>query len=273
MARLTGKVAVITGIGPGIGSAISRTFAREGADLVLAGFQNPAFEETVAAVQTLGRRVAAVHGDVGRRATWDAIAAAAEAEFNRVNIVVNSAAKGRFAHILELTEEDWDDTIRTNLKSVYFSCQTFIPRMIAAGGGVFVNISSINASIANPSIIDYATSKSGLNGLTRNIALDYGPKGIRANAIAPGAIFSPAAAAALDEDEAKSIRDNYLVGRWGTPEDVANAALYLASDEASFVTGIVLTVDGGLTIQTPEAAVRKSFRARWRNDKAIIQDA
>jgi NAD(P)-dependent dehydrogenase (short-subunit alcohol dehydrogenase family) len=161
--------------------------------------------------------------------------------------------------------------MRTNLKSVYFSCQTFIPRMMASGGGVFVNISSVNGSIANPSFVAYATSKSALNGLTRNIALDYGPKGIRANAIAPGAIFSPSAVARLDGEEANSIRDNYPIGRWGAPEDVANAALYLASDEASFVTGIVLTVDGGLTIQTPEGAVRKSFRARWRSSRVSLE--
>jgi NAD(P)-dependent dehydrogenase (short-subunit alcohol dehydrogenase family) len=272
MDRLAGKIAVITGIGPGIGSAISRTFAREGADLVLISLANSALDETIAAVRSLGRRAIAVHGDVGRRATWEEAAAAAAAEFNRVDIVVNSAATGRFAHILEVTEEQWDETMRTNLKSVYFSCHTFIPGMISAGGGVFVNISSVNGSIANPSLVDYATSKSGLNGLTRNIALDYGPKGIRANSIAAGAIFTLAAGAALDEDEAKSIRDNYLVGRWGAPQDVANAALYLASDEASFVTGTILTVDGGLTIQTPEAAMRKSFRARWRANRASIQD-
>lgn len=265
MDRLAGKVAVVTGIGPGIGSAISRTFAREGADLVLAGFANPAFDETVAATRELGRGVAAIHGDVGLRATWKEIADAAGG-FGRVDIVVNSAAIGHFAHLLEITEEQWDETMRTNLKSVYLSCQTFIPRMIAAGGGVFVNISSVNASVANPSLTDYATSKSGLNALTRSIALDYGLKGVRANVVAPGAIFTPAAAATLDEEEAKSIRDNYLVGRWGEPQDVANAALFLASDEASFITGVVLTVDGGLTIQTPEAAVRRSFRARWRGD-------
>jgi NAD(P)-dependent dehydrogenase (short-subunit alcohol dehydrogenase family) len=272
MDRLAGKTAVITGIGPGIGSAIARAFAREGADLVLAGFANPAFDESIEAARRFGRRVAAVHGDVGRRAVWDEIATTAAAQLGRVHIVVNSAAKGRFAHILDVPEDEWDETMRTNLKSVYFGCKTFIPTMIAAGGGVFVNISSVNGSIANPSLVAYATSKSALNGLTRNIALDYGPKGIRANAIAPGAIFSDAAAAKLDPDEAQSIRDNYPIGRWGTPDDVANAAVYLASDEASFVTGVVLTVDGGLTIQTPEGAVRKSFRARWRSNRARLED-
>jgi NAD(P)-dependent dehydrogenase (short-subunit alcohol dehydrogenase family) len=270
MGRLAGKVAVVTGIGPGNGSAISRTFAGEGANLVLAGLENPALDETVASVTKLGRRVAVVVGDVGRRTMWDQIAAAAQAEFGGVDIVVNNAAVARWLDILEITEEEWDETMRTNLKSVYFSCQTFIPIMVARGGGVFVNISSVNGLIANPRFVGYATSKSALHGLTRNVALDFGPRGIRANAIAPGAIFTAAAAANMDQEEAKSIRDNYVLGRWGAPQDVANAALFLASDEASFVTGIVLPVDGGLTIQTPEGAVRKSFRARWRGSKLTI---
>ncbi len=272
MDRLVGKTAVVTGIGPGIGSAIARTFAREGAALVLVGFANPAFEETAEFLRKSGARVAVVHGDVGRKVAWDQTADAVDAEFGRAHIVVNSAATGRFAPILDISEDEWDATMRTNLKSVYLSCQTFIPRMVAAGGGVFVNVSSVNAAVANPSLAAYAASKAAINGLTRNIALEYGPKGIRANAIAPGAIFSPDAAARLDKEEARSIRDNYPVGRWGAPEDVASAALYLASDEASFVTGAVLTVDGGLTIQSPEAAVRKSFRARWRSSRVSLED-
>jgi NAD(P)-dependent dehydrogenase (short-subunit alcohol dehydrogenase family) len=135
MDRLAGKLAVITGIGPGIGSAIARRFVREGANLVLAGFANPAFEETTEFLRRSGARVAVVHGDVGRRTIWDQIARDADAQFGRVHIVVNSAATGRFAPILDIPEDEWDETMRTNLKSVYFSCQTFIPRMIAAGGG------------------------------------------------------------------------------------------------------------------------------------------
>ena len=273
MDRLAGKIALVTGIGPGIGSAIARTFAREGADLILAGFPNPAFEETENALrESGGARVVVVHGDLGRKPVWDQIEIAADRDFERVHVVVNSAAIGRFARILDIPEEEWDETLRTNLKSVYFSCQTFIPRMITAGGGVFVNISSVNGSIANPSLVAYAASKAAINSLTRNIALDYGPDGIRANVVAPGAIFSPTAAARLDEEEARSIRDNYPIGRWGEPQDVANAALFLASDEASFVSGAILTVDGGLTIQSPEGAVRKSFRARWRKSRVRFED-
>jgi len=273
MGRLSGKVAVITGIGPGNGSAIALTFAREGADLALATFANPALAGTLTGIEELGRRAVVVEGDVGRRETWDRTAAAVEAEFGGADIVVNNAATGQWASILELTEEQWDATLRTNLKSVLFSFQTFIPSMVARGGGVFVNISSVNGLVANPRFVDYATSKSALHGLTRNVALDFGLEGIRANCIAPGAIFSPSAEANLDEEEKRSIRDNYLLGRWGAPRDVANAALFLASDEASFITGIILPVDGGLTIQTPEAAVRKSFRARWRKDIVSIRDA
>ncbi len=129
------------------------------------------------------------------------------------------AAIGRFAPILEVREDEWDETMRTNLKSVYLTgCHAFIPRMVDAGGGVFVNISSVNAEVANPSSAPYAASKAAINGLTRNIALDYGPKGIRANAIAPGAIFTRSAASELDEEEARSVRDNYPIGRWGRPK-------------------------------------------------------
>jgi 3-oxoacyl-[acyl-carrier protein] reductase len=272
MGRLVGKVAVVTGIGPGNGSAIAQTLAREGADLALATFRTPALEETVAAVERLGRRVVVVEGDVGRRETWDRTADTVRAEFGGVDIVVNNAATGQWANVLQVSEEEWDDTLRTNLKSVFFSFRTFIPGMVERGRGVFVNISSVNGLIASPSFVGYAASKSALHGLTRNVALDFGMKGIRANCIAPGAIFSKVTEARLDEEEARSIRDNYVLGRWGAPQDVANAALFLASDEASFITGVILPVDGGLTIQTPEGAVRKSFRARWRDDILSFKD-
>jgi 3-oxoacyl-[acyl-carrier protein] reductase len=245
--------------------------AREGADVVLISRGNPALERTASEVRELGREAVVVQGDVSQRDTWEEIASAGD-HLGGVDIVVNSAASAHWANILEVTEEEWDNTLAVNLKSVYFSCQTFIPRMIERGGGVFVNISSVNGLIANPRMVDYATSKSGLHGLTRNVALDFGLKGIRANCIAPGAIFTAEAVAEMDDEEIRSTRDNYVVGRWGAPEDIAGAAVYLASDEAAFVTGIILPVDGGLTIHTPEAAVRKSFRARWRDDKVRLSD-
>ncbi|HQE46772.1 MAG TPA: SDR family oxidoreductase [Rhodoglobus sp.] len=271
MGRLEGKVAVVTGVGPGIGTAIPRAFAREGADLVLVSRGGPALDQAAETVELeSGRRAVVVRGDVSERSTWKEIASAAEG-LGGVDIVVNSAATATQGNILEVTEEQWDHTMAVNLKSVYLSCQTFIPQMIERGGGNFVNITSVNGIIANPRLVDYAASKAGMNGLTRNVALDFGPSGIRMNAIAPGAIFTEEAVAEMDEEEARSTRDNYLVGRWGVPEDIANAAVYLASDEASFVTGVILRVDGGLAIQTPEAAVRKSFRALWRDDLVRIE--
>ncbi|HPU04763.1 MAG: SDR family oxidoreductase [Microbacteriaceae bacterium] len=271
MDRLTGKVAVVTGVGAGIGGAIPRAFAREGADLVLVSRGGPALEETAAAVEAAGRRAIVVKGSAGERGTWEQIDAAGK-ELGGVDIVVNSAAFAHLSNILELTEEQWDETMQVNLKSVFYSCQMFIPQMIERGGGVFLNISSVNGLIANPSMVDYATSKSGLHGLTRNVALDFGPQGIRANVIAPGAIFTPQAEDEMDEQERRTTRDNYPMGRWGVPDDIANAAVYLVSDESSFVTGVILPVDGGLTIQTPEAAVRSSFRARWRDSTVDIND-
>jgi NAD(P)-dependent dehydrogenase (short-subunit alcohol dehydrogenase family) len=273
MGRLSGITAVVTGIGPGNGSAIARLFASEGADLALVSLPTPALAEVAAAVEGMGRRVSVLEGDVGLRETWDRARDIVKREFGGADVVVNNAATGRWVNLLDLSESEFDATLRTNLKSALFSFQTFIPGMVERGGGVFVNISSVNGLVANPNFVDYATSKSGLHGMTRNVALDFGRKGIRANCIAPGAIFNALAAARLDKEEARTIRDNYPLGRWGAPEDVAKAALFLACDESAFITGIVLPVDGGLTLHTPEAAVRKSFRALWRDDVITIHEA
>jgi NAD(P)-dependent dehydrogenase (short-subunit alcohol dehydrogenase family) len=270
MGRLSGKVAVVTGIGPGNGSAIARLFASEGADLALLSFDTPALADTVAAVERMGRHVIVIEGDVGLRPTWDRARELINEQLGGPDIVVNNAATANFVPLLDLSESVFDATLRTNLKSALFSFQTFIPGMVERRGGVFVNISSVNGLVANPNFVDYATSKSALHGMTRNVALDFGPKGIRANCIAPGAIFSTVTEAKLDEEEARTIRDNYPLGRWGEPADVAKAALFLASSESAFITGIILPVDGGLTIHTPEAAVRKSFRALWRDDALTI---
>ena len=274
MGRLTGKVALVTGIGPGNGSHIAKTFLREGADLVLATLPTPAVAEVVEAAEQAGRRVVVVEGDVGVLDTWSRAAIAAFDAFDRVDIVVNNAAIGHVADILQVTEEEWDETQRINVKAAYYSFRAFLPKMIQKGGGVFVNISSVNGNYSSPRMVDYAASKWALQGMTRNVAVDFGPRGIRANCIAPGIVVNETFAKRLadDPEETRSILDNYLLGRWGLPQDIANAALFLASDESSFITGVVLPVDGGLTIQTVEGPVRKSFRARWRKDVLRFED-
>lgn len=270
MHRLAGKVAVITGVGPGIGRSISLAYAREGAKVVLVSRGGDALDRTAADIAAAGGEARVIVGNTAERETWDRIKAAADESFGDVNLVVNSAASAHLGNVLEITEEEWDDTMAVNLKSAFHSFQTFIPKMIENGGGTFVNISSINGIIANPRLVDYATSKAGLNGLTRNMALDFGLQGLRFNVIAPGAIFTDEAEAELDEVEVATTRDGYPVGRWGKPDDIASAAVFLGSDESSFITGQTLRVDGGLTLITPEANTRQSFRARWRAGEVRI---
>ena len=270
MNRLDGKIAVITGVGPGIGRSISLAYAREGAKVVLVSRGGDALESTAQDIIDRGGEARVVAGNTSERATWERVKAAADEAFGHVNLVVNSSATAHLANILELSEEEWDETMNVNLKSVFHSAQVFLPKMVENGGGTFVNISSINGLIANPRMVDYATSKAGLNGMTRNLALDFGLQGIRANVIAPGAIFTQEAAAELDEVEAATTRDGYPVGRWGDPDDIAHAAVFLGSEESSFITGQVLRVDGGITLITPEANTRQSFRARWRSGEVRI---
>lgn len=272
MGRLAGKIAVVTGVGAGIGNAIPNAFAREGADLVLVSRGGEALERTAEEVRAIGRRAIPIVGDVADEETWRRAERAATEELGGVDVVVNSAATAHFGNILELTVEEWRHTLDVNMTGAFHSFRTFIPQMIERGGGSFVNISSINSLIANPRMVDYAASKAGLNGLSRNMALDFGLQNIRVNVIAPGAIFTPQAEAELDDLERETIRDGYPLDRWGVPDDIAHAAVYLASDEASFVTGVVLPIDGGLTIITPEASTRASFRARWRSGTVRIHN-
>ena len=274
MARLFSKVAVITGAGPGIGRAIPQLFAQEGARVTLVDVRTPAAEETAAAIHAAGGEALVVQGDASSGADWRAVVEQTVQQYGRLDILVNSAAWTKALPVVELEEEDWDRSIDVTLKSVYLGAKYCIPAMLKGGKGAIVNISSANGLISNPGFSAYSAAKSGVIGLTRNLAIDYGLQGIRVNAICPGLIVNEQTAARhlANEDEARGSRDPYLVGRWGRPEDIAFAALYLASDEAAFVTGTVLAVDGGLTCQSPEATTRPSFRRRWRRDVAVIRD-
>jgi NAD(P)-dependent dehydrogenase (short-subunit alcohol dehydrogenase family) len=275
MARLQNKVAVITGAGPGIGRAIPRLFAQENARVTLVDVKTGAAEETATAIRAAGGEALVVQGDAASAADWRRVVEQTVRQYGRLDVLVNSASWTRAVPAVDLEEADWDRSIAVTLKSVYLGAKHCIPEMRKAGGGAIVNISSANGLISNPSFAAYSAAKSGVLGLTRNLAIDYGLEGIRVNAICPGLIVNEQTEARLlaDEAEARGSRDPYLVGRWGRPQDVAFAALYLASDEAAFVTGTVLAVDGGLTCQSPEATIRPSFRRRWRRDVAMIRDA
>jgi NAD(P)-dependent dehydrogenase (short-subunit alcohol dehydrogenase family) len=238
MSRLQGKVAVVTGGGSGIGRAICTRFAGEGASVVVADIAGDRAERVAS---ELGAR--AVQADVTAAADIARMVDAAE----RVDVLVNNAGFGNGDDLLEIDEETWDAEVAINLKAAFLTTKAVLPGMIERRSGAIVNISSVNglAFFANDA---YSAAKSGLLQLTRSTAVRYGRFGIRANAIAPGTIRTPLWQERVDKEPAifERLVRWYPLGRVGEPEDVADAAVFLASDEASWITGEVLRVDGGL---------------------------
>jgi meso-butanediol dehydrogenase / (S,S)-butanediol dehydrogenase / diacetyl reductase len=238
MSRLKGKAAVVTGGGSGIGRAICERFAAEGASVVVADIAGDRAEEVAAKI---GGR--AVQADVTVAADVARMMEASE----RVDVLVNNAGYGTANDLLEIDEEIWDDEIAVNLKAAFLCSKAVLPGMIERGGGVIVNIASVNgiAFFANE---PYSAAKAGMINLTRSMAARYGPRGIRAVAIAPGTIRTPLWQERVDKEPGifERLVKWYPLRRVGEPEDVAAAAVFLASDDASWITGEVLRVDGGL---------------------------
>jgi NAD(P)-dependent dehydrogenase (short-subunit alcohol dehydrogenase family) len=273
--RLQGKVAIIAGAGwGGIGGATALRFAREGARLVINSYSRAEkLEETAGYARAVGAEVVTVMGDVADAATWETLIATAKERFGRLDILVHNAAAAVMKRPADLTDEDWDHSLAVTLRGPVLGVRHCVPPMVAGGGGAIVFISTVNAVITNPHFGAYSVAKAGLNALTRSVALDHGRQGIRCNAIAPGQIVGEREAEKMLNDplEDQLSRDCYPLGRYGRPDEIAACALFLASDDASFVTGAILTADGGLTLQSPEALVRPSFRSRWRDDLLIPQ--
>ncbi len=247
MSRLDGKIAVITGGSRGIGSAIVDRFTAAGATVITCGRG----ARPVNLPDTVGWRSCNVVESV----QVDALRAYVERDFGTAAILVNNAGVQVEKTVTESDDADWDAVIGANCRGVFNCCRTFIPGMQAASGGAIVNIGSISGVTADPGMALYNASKAFVHGLTRSIAIDHGPA-VRCNAIRPGWIMTGMADAAFavaeDVDEAK--RDalaRHAAGRFGEPEDIAAMALWLASDEAAFVTGQCITVDGGLTAASP----------------------
>jgi NAD(P)-dependent dehydrogenase (short-subunit alcohol dehydrogenase family) len=272
--RLEGKVAIVTGAASGIGRATARIFAREGAKVVVADKRPDPGRETVRMIEDAGGVASFVEADVSVASAVKHMVEVGVETYGKLNVLVNNAASARARPATELPEEDWDSTLDACLKSVYLGAKYGIPEMIKAGGGSIVNIASVNGIISNPSFSAYSAAKAGVLGLTRNLAIDYGLKGIRVNAICPGFIANDAMEERLQQDplEKWALTETQVLGRYGRPEDVAWAVVYLASDESSYVTGATFVVDGGLTIQSPEALVRPSFRKRWRKGVLVPKD-
>jgi glucose 1-dehydrogenase len=249
--RLKGKVAVVTGGAQGIGFACAKRFVQEGAKVVLGDIKAEKGEAAAVALRADGGEALFHWADVGfREEATELIDKAVEA-FGRIDILVNNAGITHGADFLDLTEEDFDRVLRTNLKSAFLCSQAAARRMVAQGaGGVIVNLSSVNAILAIPTQVPYAVSKGGLSQLTKVIAVGLAPHGIRVNAIGPGTIVTDMARNAVMQDDTarRTLLSRTPIGRFGEPEEVAAVALFLASDESSYVTGQTIYPDGGRLI-------------------------
>ena len=247
MGRLDDKVAIVTGAAHGIGRAISDCFAEEGAAVTLMDIDATAGEAAALAIRDRGGRARFCAGDVASPADVAAVVAAATEGTDRVDVLCNNAAHlGQFHAILESTAEEWQQCIRVALLGTHEMTRQVLPYMIARGGGAIVNIVSIQAMVGCPTSVAYTTTKAGLLGYTLSAAYDYGRHNVRVNALCPGPIqtrISPKPGEPHYEWQCAQT----VLGRVGAPREVATAALFLASDDASYVTGAVLPVDGGWT--------------------------
>jgi NAD(P)-dependent dehydrogenase (short-subunit alcohol dehydrogenase family) len=249
--RLKGKRVFITGAGGGIGRATAVKCAREGARVICADVQARAAEASVAVVAEAGGQAVAVIGDLTQEAACTAMFAQGAAAFGGIDVIFNNAGVclDGDAGPVETELGVWERTIAANLTSVFLCCKAGVPHLLQAGGGVIVNNASIVALVGSafPQIA-YTAAKGGVLAMTRELAVMYARRGIRAVAICPGPTATPLVQAFLADEEAWRLRRRYLpMGRLAQPEEIANVVAFLASDEASYVTGSAYTVDGGLT--------------------------
>jgi 3-oxoacyl-[acyl-carrier protein] reductase len=243
---LTGKVAIVTGGSRGIGRAVSLRLARAGADVVVvfAGNREKA-EAVVGEIQEMGRRSVAIQADVSQAEQVDAMVKQVIEAFGRIDILVNNAGITRDNLLLRLKEEDWDAVLNTNLKGVFLCTKAVTRQMMKQRFGRIINISSVVGLIGNPGQANYVAAKAGVIGLTKTAARELASRGITVNAIAPGFIDTDMTAV-LGEETRKQMLGQIPLGRFGTAEDVAGAVAFLASDDAAYITGQTLNVDGGM---------------------------
>ncbi len=256
--RLEGKTAIVTGAAGGIGRASAEALAREGARLVLADLDGRRLEETAAALAAAGHTVVAERVDVTQAADVRCLVERCVDEFGRLDVMFNNAGifNDSDGSVVDTAEAVWDRVLAVNLKGVFLGCKFAIPAMLAGGGGSIINTASFVALVgAAVSQCAYTASKGGVLALTREIAVEFARQGVRANALCPGPINTPLLADLLRDEAARQRRFVHIpVGRLGEAAEIAEAVVFLASDESSYVTGAEFVVDGGITAAyvTPE---------------------
>ncbi len=249
--RLANKVAIITGAAGGMGRLAAELFTSEGASVVVTDIAEKAGEETVQSIRNAGGKAIFVHADVSKEDEVQHMVEAAIATFGHVDILYNNAGvmPSNDGSVIDISEAIWDRILDINLKSAFLCSKYTIPHMVKQGSGSIINIASFVAFMGCTVPQDaYTTSKGGLLSLTKSLAVQYGPHGIRCNAICPGPIETPLLRVLWTSDEARNLRLNRIpLGRFGEAKDIVYMALYLASDESSWTTGAWLMVDGGIS--------------------------
>jgi 3alpha(or 20beta)-hydroxysteroid dehydrogenase len=249
MDRLANKTAIVTGGARGMGAATARVFVAEGARVVLTDVQDA---EGTALAQELGKAALFVHHDVASEADWDQVVAATLSRFGGVDVLVNNAGILMMRGIMETSKQDFERVLGINLVGCFLGIKSVAPKIIERGGGSIINVSSVDGMKGSNAVSAYSASKWGMRGLTKVAAMELGPRGVRVNSIHPGGIQTPMTTRVGQTPEAADATRKFYkgmpLGRVGQPEEVARLSAFLASDDASYMCGAEITVDGGMSI-------------------------